>query len=63
MISKYKLVNQISLVEVGLCLIDFDPLINYLIWTFKNMISSVVFINIKGEILIYRSFKDDITRA
>jgi AP-2 complex subunit mu-1 len=27
------------------------------------MISSVVFINIKGEILIYRSFKDDITRA
>jgi AP-2 complex subunit mu-1 len=26
------------------------------------MISSVVFINIKGEILIYRAFKDDITR-
>lgn len=28
-----------------------------------KMISSVVFINIKGEILIYRTFKDDITRA
>jgi AP-2 complex subunit mu-1 len=27
------------------------------------MISSVVFINQKGEILIYRVFKDDITRA
>jgi AP-2 complex subunit mu-1 len=27
------------------------------------MISSVVFINQKGEILIYRIFKDDITRA
>ena len=27
------------------------------------MISSVVFINIKGEILIYRTFKDDITRS
>lgn len=31
---------------------------------FKSpMISSVVFINQKGEILIYRVFKDDITRA
>lgn len=27
------------------------------------MISSIVFINHKGEILIYRVYKDDITRA
>jgi len=27
------------------------------------MISSIVFINLKGEILIYRVYKDDITRA
>jgi AP-2 complex subunit mu-1 len=27
------------------------------------MISSIVFINSKGEILIYRTYKDDITRT
>jgi len=27
------------------------------------MISSIVFINHKGEILIYRVYKDDITRS
>lgn len=27
------------------------------------MISSIVFINYKGEILIYRIYKDDITRG
>lgn len=27
------------------------------------MISSIVFVNFKGEILIYRIYKDDITRA
>lgn len=27
------------------------------------MISSVVFVNIKGEILIYRTFKDDVLRS
>jgi len=27
------------------------------------MISSVIFINIKGEILIYRLYRDDISRA
>ncbi len=27
------------------------------------MISSIVFVNSKGEILIYRVYKDDVTRA
>ena len=27
------------------------------------MISSIVFLNFKGEILLYRAFKDDVTKG
>lgn len=42
----------------------FDFLIHlYFKFEEKLMISQVVIVNIKGEILIYRSFKDDVTRG